>query len=70
MIKPSAQERSESHFSPKAALAFQVNSDWVVKASAGRAVRMPTVGELYQVDQRRYDHQHQCGPVARKILDR
>jgi iron complex outermembrane receptor protein len=42
------QERNESHFSPKAALAYRVNPDWVVKASTGRAVRMPTVGELYQ----------------------
>jgi iron complex outermembrane receptor protein len=42
------QERNEAHFSPKAALAYQVNHDWVVKASTGRAVRMPTVGELYQ----------------------
>ncbi|MES4787393.1 MAG: TonB-dependent receptor, partial [Nitrospiraceae bacterium] len=41
-------ERQESHFSPKAALAYQVDPDWVVKASTGRAVRMPTVGELYQ----------------------
>jgi iron complex outermembrane receptor protein len=42
------QERNEAHFSPKAALAYQVKPDWVVKASTGRAVRMPTVGELYQ----------------------
>lgn len=42
------QDRNEAHFSPKAALAYQVNPDWVVKASLGRAVRMPTVGELYQ----------------------
>ncbi|MBC7453328.1 MAG: TonB-dependent receptor [Massilia sp.] len=42
------QARSEAHFSPKAALAYQANGDWVLKASSGRAVRMPTVGELYQ----------------------
>jgi len=41
-------ERKESYFSPKAALAYQLNPDWVLKASTGRAVRMPTVGELYQ----------------------
>jgi iron complex outermembrane receptor protein len=41
-------ERSAAYFSPKAALAYQASTDWVVKASAGRAVRMPTVGELYQ----------------------
>jgi iron complex outermembrane receptor protein len=41
-------ERSESHASPKAAVAWQAASDWLLKASAGRAVRMPTVSELYQ----------------------
>jgi iron complex outermembrane receptor protein len=40
--------RGETHVSPKAALAYQVNPDWVLKASVGRAVRMPTVSELYQ----------------------
>jgi iron complex outermembrane receptor protein len=40
--------RSESHLSPKAALAYQANEDWVLKASVGRAVRFPTVSELYQ----------------------
>lgn len=39
--------RSESHFSPKAALAYQWSSDTVLKASLGRSVRFPTVGELY-----------------------
>ena len=39
--------RSERVFSPKAALSFQAAPDLVLKASAGRAVRMPTVGELY-----------------------
>ncbi|WP_370679850.1 TonB-dependent receptor [Comamonas sp. GB3 AK4-5] len=39
--------RSESHFSPKAALAYQWNADTVLKASLGRSVRFPTVGELY-----------------------
>jgi iron complex outermembrane receptor protein len=41
-------ERSESHFSPKAALSFSPGDDWTFKASVGRAVRMPTVAELYQ----------------------
>ena len=41
-------ERTETHVSPKAALAWQVSHAWVLKASAGRAVRMPTVSELYQ----------------------
>ena len=39
--------RSESDLSPKAALAWQLAKDTVLKASAGRAVRYPTVGELY-----------------------
>jgi iron complex outermembrane receptor protein len=40
--------RHDDYFSPKAALAFQASADWVLKASLGRAVRMPTVSELYQ----------------------
>ncbi|MBP1202509.1 iron complex outermembrane receptor protein [Duganella sp. 1411] len=47
-IVPFGGDRSEAHFSPKAALAYQLAADWVLKASAGRAVRMPTVSELYQ----------------------
>ena len=39
--------RSESDLSPKAALAYQLTKDTVLKASLGRAVRYPTVGELY-----------------------
>jgi iron complex outermembrane recepter protein len=39
--------RSESFVSPKAALAYQALPDVVLKASVGRAVRMPTVAELY-----------------------
>ncbi len=42
------RERNEGNVSPKAALAVQLNPEWVGKASLGRAVRMPTVGELYQ----------------------
>jgi len=41
-------ERRENYASPKAALAWQVTPDWTLKASLGRAVRMPTVSELYQ----------------------
>jgi iron complex outermembrane receptor protein len=40
--------RRENAFSPKAALAYQVSPDWVAKGSVGRAVRNPTVAELYQ----------------------
>ena len=39
--------RDENFISPKAALSYQWNADTVFKASAGRAVRMPTVAELY-----------------------
>ncbi|MFN3377001.1 MAG: TonB-dependent receptor [Burkholderiaceae bacterium] len=41
-------ERDETYISPKAALAYQASELWVLKASTGRAVRMPTVAELYQ----------------------
>jgi len=40
-------ERKETYVSPKAALSYQWATDTVLKASTGRAVRMPTVGELY-----------------------
>jgi iron complex outermembrane receptor protein len=39
--------RQATYYSPKAALSFQATPQWVLKASAGRAVRMPTVSELY-----------------------
>ena len=39
--------RTESSLSPKAALSWQWRPDTVLKASLGRAVRYPTVGELY-----------------------
>jgi iron complex outermembrane recepter protein len=39
--------RRERYLSPKAALSYQALPDLVLKASAGRAVRMPTVAELY-----------------------
>ena len=41
---PARRERSGS---PKVALAYQFGDDLVLKASLGRAVRMPTVSELY-----------------------
>ncbi|MEQ1814402.1 MAG: TonB-dependent receptor [Candidatus Nitrotoga sp.] len=41
-------ERKETFFSPKAAIAFQAAPQWALKASLGRAIRMPTVSELYQ----------------------
>lgn len=41
-------EREEHSFSPKGAIAWQVSEDWTLKASVGRAVRNPTVSELFQ----------------------
>ena len=41
-------ERDESTISPKAAIAYQATHDWVLRASLGRAIRNPTVSELYQ----------------------
>ncbi len=40
-------QRREHYLSPKAALSYQWAPDTVLKASVGRAVRMPTVAELY-----------------------
>jgi len=39
--------RSETYVSPKAALSYQWNDSTVLKGSVGRAVRFPTVTELY-----------------------
>ncbi|MBC8027775.1 MAG: TonB-dependent receptor, partial [Steroidobacteraceae bacterium] len=41
-------ERRDSFVSPKAALAWALNPTLTLKASVGRAVRLPTVAELYQ----------------------
>lgn len=40
--------RNEESLSPKAALEYVARDDWALKASFGRAVRYPTVSELYQ----------------------
>ncbi len=40
--------RTDTHISPKAALAWEAGPGLTFKASAGRAVRMPTVSELFQ----------------------
>lgn len=40
--------RALSAASPKAALAYALDEAWTLKASTGRAVRFPTVSELYQ----------------------
>jgi iron complex outermembrane receptor protein len=41
-------ERRAEGLSPKATLAWRPAEDWVVRLSAGKAYRFPTVGELYQ----------------------
>jgi iron complex outermembrane receptor protein len=41
-------ERTETYVSPKLAIAKQLTTDWTIKASLGRAIRFPTVAELYQ----------------------
>jgi iron complex outermembrane receptor protein len=47
-VKPlSYASRSESFLSPKTALSYQANEALVLKASLARAVRVPTVAELY-----------------------
>ncbi len=40
-------DRKQIFVSPKAAIAYELTADTAVKASVGRAVRMPTVSELY-----------------------
>lgn len=42
------QPRGASDLSPKAALQFRLSADATLKASVGRAVRYPTVSELFQ----------------------
>jgi iron complex outermembrane receptor protein len=41
-------ERTETSWSPKAAIAYRVAQDWTLKGSLGRAVRNPTGAELFQ----------------------
>lgn len=53
--------RSEIYTSPKAALAYQLSDDLVLKGSVGRAVRMPTVSELYGATSK-------CSDIATRIL--
>ncbi|MBC7752222.1 MAG: TonB-dependent receptor [Candidatus Saccharibacteria bacterium] len=38
----------QSGFSPKASLAWTINDLWTMTGSVGKALRFPTVGELYQ----------------------
>ena len=41
-------DRQQGDFSPKAAVGYGGVPDWNFKASVGRAIRFPTVSELYQ----------------------
>jgi iron complex outermembrane recepter protein len=42
-------DRSDDGFSPKATLDWTVTPDWRLTGSIGRAIRFPTVSELYQI---------------------
>lgn len=53
--------RNEVFASPKAALAYQWSANTVLKGSVGRAVRMPTVSELYGATSK-------CSDIANKTL--
>lgn len=53
--------RTELFASPKAAVAYQWSEDTVLKASVGRAVRMPTVSELYGTTTK-------CSDIATKTM--
>ncbi len=44
----SQPEVTKSGFSPKLSLAWQASNQWSVTGSFGKALRFPTVGELYQ----------------------
>ena len=57
--------RSIAGWSPKAALARQAGEGWMLKASAGRALRFPTAAELFQgaiVDGRIVNHDPRLRP--------
>ena len=41
--------RSDSGVSPKATLSWNVSPDWRLTGSLGKAIRFPTVAELYQI---------------------
>ncbi|SMC24348.1 iron complex outermembrane recepter protein [Andreprevotia lacus DSM 23236] len=43
--------RSDDAVSPKLSIAWSATPDWLITGSLGRAVRFPTVGELYQTIQ-------------------
>jgi iron complex outermembrane receptor protein len=43
------RDRTSIDFSPKLALSWQASADWLLRGSLGKAVRYPTVGEMFQV---------------------
>ncbi len=44
----SYQDKTVYAFSPKASLSYQPSDDWALRGSVGRAVRFPTVNELFK----------------------
>ncbi|HJV73053.1 MAG TPA: TonB-dependent receptor, partial [Noviherbaspirillum sp.] len=42
------QDKTRRAFSPKASLSYLASDDWSLRTSLGRAVRFPTVGELFK----------------------
>ena len=42
------ENRSYTNFSPKASLSLQASIDWALRASVAKAVRYPTVAEMFQ----------------------
>ena len=50
-VPVSQPSMNKSALSPKASLAWNIDDDWTLTASLGRALRFPTVGELYQTVQ-------------------
>jgi len=45
-------DRSESRFSPKAAVSYRLNPDWLFRYSVAKAFRFPIVEELFQNERR------------------
>lgn len=41
-------DRTDTTFSPKASLSFQASTDWALRGSFGKAVRFPSVAEMFQ----------------------
>ncbi|BAN36351.1 outer membrane receptor protein [Sulfuricella denitrificans skB26] len=41
-------DRTDTAFSPKVSLSFQASTNWALRGSLGKAVRFPTVSEMFQ----------------------